>query len=277
MEIDSCVSQAAGFCVRRLPLAQAFSTSEIIRTHSNEENRKCLESNAEPNVAPSARSYSATLRGFFLTKGKLYRSAREAVNRSLRYSYRDRRNRKRDFRTLWIQRIGAAARNNGLSYSQLIHGLKVGGIDLDRKILADMAVNDAAGFTSLVESAKSHLATAETGEILAAVVGRGSSETLPIFGARPSRHFPVLRHDRSRKNCSTIRSAWGVFGVGHRLAHRRVALARGRRIRTDLRYRFARILPREMVRAAAMAFARALPKIGSSPRHPNTRKRSAPG
>jgi large subunit ribosomal protein L20 len=99
-------------------------------------------------------------KGFFLTKGKLYRSAREAVNRSLRYSYRDRRNRKRDFRTLWIQRIGAAARNNGLSYSQLIHGLKVGGIDLDRKILADMAVNDAAGFTSLVESAKSHLATA---------------------------------------------------------------------------------------------------------------------
>jgi len=99
-------------------------------------------------------------KGFFLTKGKLYRSAREAVNRSLRYSYRDRRNRKRDFRTLWIQRIGAAARNNGLSYSQLIHGLKVGGIDLDRKILADMAVNDAAGFTALVETAKSHLSAA---------------------------------------------------------------------------------------------------------------------
>ena len=96
-------------------------------------------------------------KGFFLTKGKLYRSAREAVNRSLRYSYRDRRNRKRDFRTLWIQRIGAAARNNGLSYSQLIHGLKVGRIDLDRKILADMAVKDAAGFTALVETAKSHL------------------------------------------------------------------------------------------------------------------------
>jgi len=99
-------------------------------------------------------------KGFFLTKGKLYRSAREAVNRSLRYSYRDRRNRKRDFRTLWIQRIGAAARNNGLSYSQLIHGLKVGRIDLDRKILADMAVNDAAGFTALVETAKSHLSAA---------------------------------------------------------------------------------------------------------------------
>lgn len=98
-------------------------------------------------------------KGFFLTKSKLYRSAREAVNRSLRYSYRDRRARKRDFRTLWIQRIGAAARNSGLSYSQLIHGLKLGGIDIDRKILADMAVQDATGFTALVESAKQHLAT----------------------------------------------------------------------------------------------------------------------
>lgn len=99
-------------------------------------------------------------KGFFLTKGKLYRSAREAVNRSLRYSFRDRRVRKRDFRTLWIQRIGAAARNNGLSYSQLIHGLKLGGIELDRKILADMAVKDAEGFVALTESAKQHLAAA---------------------------------------------------------------------------------------------------------------------
>jgi large subunit ribosomal protein L20 len=99
-------------------------------------------------------------KGFFLTKSKLYRSAKEAVNRSLRYSFRDRRTRKRDFRTLWIQRIGAAARNNGLSYSQFIHGLKLGGIDLDRKIMADMAVKDTVGFTALVVSAKSHLAAA---------------------------------------------------------------------------------------------------------------------
>jgi large subunit ribosomal protein L20 len=99
-------------------------------------------------------------KGFFLTKSKLYRSAKEAVNRSLRYSYRDRRTRKRDFRTLWIQRIGAAARNNGLSYSQLIHGLKVGGIDLDRKVLAEMAVSDAEGFAGLVTSAKQHLGSA---------------------------------------------------------------------------------------------------------------------
>jgi len=98
-------------------------------------------------------------KGFFLTKGKLYRSAREAVNRSLRYSYRDRRTRKRDFRTLWIQRIGAAARANGTTYSQLIHGLKQGGIEIDRKILADMAVRDAEGFRALVTSVQPHLKT----------------------------------------------------------------------------------------------------------------------
>jgi large subunit ribosomal protein L20 len=97
-------------------------------------------------------------KGFFLTKSKLYRSAREAVNRSLRFSYRDRRTRKRDFRTLWIQRVGAAARVNGLSYSQLIHGLKLGGIEIDRKILADIAVKDAPGFATLAESAKQALA-----------------------------------------------------------------------------------------------------------------------
>ena len=92
-------------------------------------------------------------KGFFLTKGKLHRSAKEAVNRSLRYAYRD-------YRALWIQRIGAAARANGLSYSQLIHGLKTGNIDLDRKILADMAVRDAEGFAALAESAKLHLNSA---------------------------------------------------------------------------------------------------------------------
>ena len=104
-------------------------------------------------------------KGFFLTKGKLYRSAKEAVNRSLRYTYRDRRVRKRDYRTLWIQRIGAAARANGLSYSQLIHGLKSGNIDLDRKVLADMAVRDAEGFAALAESAKQYLKTAPSAPV----------------------------------------------------------------------------------------------------------------
>jgi large subunit ribosomal protein L20 len=95
-------------------------------------------------------------KGFFLTKGKLYRSAKEAVNRSLRYTYRDRRVKKREYRVLWIQRIGAAARNNGLSYSELIHGLKASGIDLDRKILAELAVKDVEGFAALAATAKTH-------------------------------------------------------------------------------------------------------------------------
>jgi large subunit ribosomal protein L20 len=74
--------------------------------------------------------------------------------KSLWYAYRDRRNRKRDFRRLWIARIGAAARQHGLSYSRMMHGLKQAGIELDRKMLADMAVNDAAGFAKLAESAR---------------------------------------------------------------------------------------------------------------------------
>ena len=98
-------------------------------------------------------------KGFFLTKGKLYRSAKEAVNRSLRYTYRDRRVKKREYRVLWIQRIGAAARNNGLSYSELIHGLKASGIDLDRKILAELAVKDAEGGRKILgKSGKRHMA-----------------------------------------------------------------------------------------------------------------------
>src|ERR1700736_5459394 len=93
-------------------------------------------------------------KGFFLTKSKLYQSAQEAANRADRYAFRDRRTKKRDYRRLWIQRIGAAARQNGLTYGQLIHGLKTAGVALDRKVLADLAVRDAAAFTQLAESAK---------------------------------------------------------------------------------------------------------------------------
>lgn len=96
-------------------------------------------------------------KGYFLTKSKLYQSAQESVERALRYAYRDRRNRKRQFRQLWIQRIGAAARNHGLSYSQFMHGLKVSGVEIDRKVLADMAVRDAAGFAELASAAKQAL------------------------------------------------------------------------------------------------------------------------
>jgi large subunit ribosomal protein L20 len=88
------------------------------------------------------------------TKSRLFARANEAMMKSLWYAYRDRRNRKRDFRRLWIARINAAARQNGLSYSRLMNGLKLAGIELDRKVLADMAINDAAGFAKLAESAR---------------------------------------------------------------------------------------------------------------------------
>ena len=96
--------------------------------------------------------------GYFQTRSKLHRAAKQAVDKSLRYAYRDRRRRKRDFRSLWIVRIAAAARLHGLSYNRFIHGLKLAGVDLDRKILADMAVNDGAGFGALAEQARAALA-----------------------------------------------------------------------------------------------------------------------
>ena len=93
-------------------------------------------------------------KGYYLNKSKLYRFAKEAVEKALGYAYRDRKVRKREFRKLWIVRIGAAARQNGLSYNKMIHGLKVAGVDLDRKMLADIALQDPAGFTKLAETAK---------------------------------------------------------------------------------------------------------------------------
>jgi large subunit ribosomal protein L20 len=95
--------------------------------------------------------------GYFLTKSKLYQAAQEAVERGLKFAYTGRRQKKRQFRSLWIVRINAAAKINGLSYSQFIHGLKTAGIELDRKILADIAVKDAAGFSALAERAKNAL------------------------------------------------------------------------------------------------------------------------
>ncbi len=88
-------------------------------------------------------------KGYFLNKSKLYRSMKEAADKAGRYAYRDRRRRKRDFRRLWILRISAAARLNELTYSQFIHGLKKLGVELDRKMLAEMAVKDQAAFADL--------------------------------------------------------------------------------------------------------------------------------
>jgi large subunit ribosomal protein L20 len=95
--------------------------------------------------------------GYFLTKSKLNRAAQEAVERGLKFAYVGRKNKKRDYRSLWIVRINASCREAGISYSQFLHGLKTAGIDLNRKILADIALHDDAGFTQLVNSAKAAL------------------------------------------------------------------------------------------------------------------------
>lgn len=100
------------------------------------------------------KKYLKRTKGFFLTKSKLYQSAQEAANRADRYAKRDRRVKKRQYRRLWIQRIGAAARLNGITYGQLVHGLKAAGIDLDRKVLADIAVLEPASFAQIAEKAK---------------------------------------------------------------------------------------------------------------------------
>ncbi|MBD2863445.1 MULTISPECIES: 50S ribosomal protein L20 [Paenibacillus] len=93
-------------------------------------------------------------RGYYGSKHRLFKTANEQVLKSLTYAYRDRRQTKRNFRKLWIVRINAAARLNGLSYSKLMHGLKLAGIDVNRKMLADLAVNDLKAFTSLADTAK---------------------------------------------------------------------------------------------------------------------------
>src|SRR5881398_1537301 len=93
-------------------------------------------------------------RGYFGARSKLWRPAKEAVERGWRYAYRDRRNKKRDFRRLWIIRINAAARREGMSYSQLIHGLNEAGVEVNRKMLADIAVHDPEAFRRFAEQAR---------------------------------------------------------------------------------------------------------------------------
>ena|SRR5699024_8218975 len=96
-------------------------------------------------------------KGYYGARSRSYRIARQAVFKAGQYAYRDRRQRKRDFRGLWIVRIGAAAREHGLSYSRFVHGLKVAGVELDRKVLADVAVRDKDAFAVLVEQARTGL------------------------------------------------------------------------------------------------------------------------
>ncbi|MFZ5656270.1 MAG: 50S ribosomal protein L20 [Pseudomonadota bacterium] len=100
----------------------------------------------------------AQAKGYYNARRKVFRVAKQAVTKALQYAYIGRKQKKRQFRTLWIARINAAARQNGMSYSRFINGLMKAGITLDRKVLADIAVHDAAGFTALTEKAKSALA-----------------------------------------------------------------------------------------------------------------------
>ncbi len=97
-------------------------------------------------------------KGYYGARNRLFKTAREAVERAWRYAYRDRKQRKRVFRALWITRINAAAREHGLSYSRLIHGLKLAGVEIDRKILAQLAVSDPKAFGELADLAKSQAA-----------------------------------------------------------------------------------------------------------------------
>ena len=109
------------------------------------------------NAVKKRRKILKLAKGYFGGRSKRYRVAREAVMKAQLYAYYGRKAKKRDFRSLWIARINAAARMNGLSYSKFMHGLSVAGINLNRKVLADIAVNDAAAFTQLVEKAKAAL------------------------------------------------------------------------------------------------------------------------
>ena len=110
------------------------------------------------NAVKKRRKIMKRAKGYFGGKSKLYRVARQAVMKSMQYAYVGRKLKKRDFRQLWIARINAAARMNDMSYSKLMGGLKAANIDINRKMLSEMAINDAEGFTALTEVAKSKLA-----------------------------------------------------------------------------------------------------------------------
>lgn len=109
------------------------------------------------NARKKRRKVLSAARGYYGMKSRSYRNAKQQVRHSMQYQYRDRRTKKRDFRKLWITRINAAARLNGMSYSVFMNGLKKAGVELDRKVLADMAVNDPEAFAAVAEIAKAAL------------------------------------------------------------------------------------------------------------------------
>ena len=109
------------------------------------------------NAKKKRRKVLSRAKGYYGMRSRSYRNAKQQVQHSMQYQYRDRRNKKREFRKLWITRINAAARLNGLSYSRFMNGLTKAGVELDRKVLADMAVNDPEAFTAIAEVAKAAL------------------------------------------------------------------------------------------------------------------------
>ena len=109
------------------------------------------------NARKKRRKVLARAKGYYGMRSRSYRNAKQQVQHSMQYQYRDRRNKKREFRKLWISRINAAARMNGMSYSVFMNGLKKAGVELDRKVLADMAVSDPDAFAAIVEVAKAAL------------------------------------------------------------------------------------------------------------------------
>lgn len=113
------------------------------------------------NAKKKRRTTLKRAKGYYGAKSRSYRAAKEQVQHSLQYQYRDRRNKKRDIRGLWIQRINAAARMNDMSYSMFMHGLKLAGVELDRKVLAEIAYSDEQTFADLAEVAKKAIADAE--------------------------------------------------------------------------------------------------------------------
>jgi len=117
-----------------------------------------------PHCRASRKKTLELASGYFLTKSKLYRAAQEAVERALKFAYVGRKLKKREYRSLWIVRINASCRAAGVSYSQFIRGLKAAGLDLNRKVLADIALHDDAGFANLVQAAKAALDAKTTPE-----------------------------------------------------------------------------------------------------------------
>ncbi|HLV59574.1 MAG TPA: 50S ribosomal protein L20 [Natronosporangium sp.] len=115
------------------------------------------------NAHKKRRTILASAKGYRGQRSRLYRKAKEQMLHSLQYAYRDRRDRKGDFRQLWITRINAGARANGMTYNRLIQGLRLAGVEVDRKILADLAVNDEAAFARLVDTARQAVGAAGSG------------------------------------------------------------------------------------------------------------------